>query len=453
MRRAAPELNHAEQAFRRARESVGAIPAARLVTPVRNAVQQLRDQLTRSGRLLGAAARTTALLPGMLGGDGPRTYLVLFQNLAEVRATGGMPGAFVVIRADGGAITIADQGSASGMRAFARPVLPLDPADRQLYTDRLATYPADINLTPHFPTTARLAREMYRRRSGTTVDGVLATDPVALSYLLSALGPVPVPGGEALTATSAVPALLSRIYAAGMSPGEQDAYFAAAARAVFGAVLARPPGPLALATALSRAARERRLLVWSTRDDENRLLEETTLAGSMPERDGDRPLVGVFLNDGSGAKLGYYLTHRADLAVTPTCRPDGRRELTLRVRLGSTAPRTGLPADVLGLGLAGDPYTARTNVAVYSPAGGAVAGIRLDGARSAFGSGRDRRRAVGIVTVDVPPGRQRILDVTLLTGIPAHGYGPTVTPRLWLTPGIAPWAQSAGSAAGCPATR
>ena len=88
------------------------------------------------------------------------------------------------------------QGTASNdLGGFDSPVLRLDPAMRQLYTDRLGIHPADVNFTPHFPTTAILAREMYRRRSGHVVDGVVATDPVALAYLLRATGPVPLPSG------------------------------------------------------------------------------------------------------------------------------------------------------------------------------------------------------------------------------------------------------------------
>jgi uncharacterized protein DUF4012 len=449
VQRAARKLGEADVAVRRAGHAIDAITVEGLTASVRTAVVQLRAELRRAARMLSIAAKSAALAAPMLGADGARTYLVLLQNLAEVRATGGMPGAFVVVRADRGKLEIADQGTAGGLRPFRKPVMPLTPGDRQLYSDRLATFPADINLTPHFPTTGALAREMYRRRSGVTVDGVFATDPVALSYALHAIGPVPVPDGEPLSSANAVSLLLSRIYAGGLSAEQQDRYFAEAARAVFRALVSRPVDPTALAGGLVRAAGERRVLVWSARADENRLLDNTVLAGSLPPTDGRNPTVGVFLNDGSGAKLGYYLTHSADIAVTPTCRRDGRREITLRVGLGSTAPKTGLSRDVLGLGLAGDPYTVRTNVSVYGPAGGAILDMRLDDAERPFGSGRDRRRPVGTVTVDLLPGTSRQLDVTMLTGVPADGYGPSVTPRLWTTPGVVPWAQTTKSGDAC----
>jgi hypothetical protein len=448
--RTAGNLAEADAAARRALRSVDAIVVDDLTKPIRAAVVQLRTELRRAARTVTAAATSAALLPRLLGSGGPRTYLVLLQNLAEVRATGGMPGAFLVLRVDRGKFEIADQGSASSLRRFPEPVVPLAPDDRRLYTDKLATFPADINLTPHFPTTGALAREMYRRRSGRTVDGVFATDPVALSYALRAIGPVPVPGGQPLTASNAVSLLLSRIYATGLSPEQQDSYFAGAGKAVFQALVSRSGNLPALVGALGQAAGERRLLMWSAHADENRQLQNTVLAGTLPASDGADPTVGVFLNDGSGAKLGYYLTHGAELAVTPTCRRDGRREVTLRVTLGSTAPKAGLSSYVLGLGLAGDPYTVRTNVSIYSPTGGTVLEAKLDGDKQPFGSGGDRRRAVGTVTVDLKPGTSRTLEVTMLTGVPANGYGPTVTPRLVTTPGVVPWPQSTRSADGCP---
>lgn len=401
------------------------------------AVGQLTSALRRLSGLTSTAARAAVLLPPMLGGSGPRTYLVLFQNPTEIRATGGMPGAFVVVQADRGNITIVDQGSAAAdLGTFPEPVLPLDPAMRALYTDRLGMFPADVTLSPHFPTAAVLAREMYRLRSGSTVDGVLATDPVALSYLLAAIGPVPVPGGPALTADNAVPVLLADAYARMSSSEGTDEYFAAAARIVFEAVSRGPANPAAALGALVRAAGERRLLVWSARPEEEQRLAGTVLEGAMPTQDGAEPQVGVFLNDGSGAKLDYYLTGSATLRGSG-CRTDGRVELSLDVTLTSAAPPSGLPEYVLGLGLGGDPYTMRTNAMVFSPAGGSLVDASLDGRTIGLGTGMERGRAVGITTVYLRPGQTSTLHVRMLTGV-LSGTD-RVVPSLWVTPGVNPW--------------
>jgi hypothetical protein len=454
LRDAAPHLAAAHAAVIRAGDRVAAIPVSGLVAPLRSALEDLLVDLEHAEDTTGVVARSTALLPPMLGASGPRSYLLLFQNPAEIRATGGMPGAFIVIRADRGSIEITDQGTASGkLGVFGKPVLKLAESDRLLYGERLGIYPADVNLTPDFPTAGALAREMYRLRTGRLVDGVLATDPIALSYLLRTLGTVKVLGGTDLTAANAVSVLLSKSYARDISYEKQDQYFGAAAKAVFQALVARPLDPQKLLAVLARAAGERRLLVWSAHPADNELLAGTVLSGVMPASDGAQPTVGVFLNDGSGAKLGYYLTQSAELAVEAGCRADGRRRLKLRVVLGSTAPASGLSQYVLGLGLAGDRYTVRTMVAVYGSTGGAMSSISLDGKPVPFGSGRDRRRAVGIVAVDLKPGTERTLEVDLLTGVPRTGGDATITPRLWTTPGVSAWEQSVRSADGCPYTR
>ena len=59
---------------------------------------ELREQLDEVAMITATASRAVRLLPPMLGADGPRTYLVLVQNPAEPRATGGVP-ALIVVRA------------------------------------------------------------------------------------------------------------------------------------------------------------------------------------------------------------------------------------------------------------------------------------------------------------------------------------------------------------------
>ncbi len=443
-----PKIATAAAALRKAQQQVATINADGLVAQLQKPVRQVQDGLTRAVQVLGPAEKSARLLPAMLGANGPRSYLVLFQNLAEVRATGGMPGAFIEISADHGLVKIVGQGTAAGtLDTFPAPVLPLDPDQQDLYTDRLGTFPADVNLTPDFPTAATLIREMYRLRTGHTVDAVMATDPVALSYLLKATGPIALPAGGPLTAESAVKRLLSDSYAQYPDPKQQDAFFAGAARAVFAALIAHKGDPRAMFSGLTRAASERRLLLWSSHPEEQADIAGTVLGGILPTDDGAHPTVGVFLNDGSGAKLSYYLTHKAQLSVGQ-CLEDGSVELKLKVTLGSTAPKSGLPAYVLGLGLSGAPYTVQTNLMVYSPAGGAVVGTMIDGQPVDAGFGVDRERAVGVVTVDLPPGTTKTVDVILMTPLLPKSDA-LLVPALRATPGVTPWPVVLTPGRGC----
>ncbi|MFI6763646.1 DUF4012 domain-containing protein [Micromonospora sp. NPDC050417] len=439
---AAPELSTADTAVREASARIGAIPGDGLQKPVREAVEQLGGELDRLGALTATARHGAVLLPPLLGTTGPRTYLVAFQNLAEPRSTGGIFGAYAVIRAENGKVKILKQGAASELGVFDKPVTKLDDNMKALYTELPGIYPADVNLTPHFPTAAALFSEMYKRRTGTVVDGVLATDPVTLSYLLQAIGPVPVPKHPTLTSESAVKTLLSDAYERIQKPRDQDKYFATAAMSVFDALLTRTVDPRSLLEALERAVTERRILFWSARADEQDDLVDTRVAGVMPERE-TVPTVGVFLNDGTGSKLGYYLTRAADLTVGD-CRPDGRRELKLRLSLGSTSPSKGLSNSVLGLQLPGDPYRNRLVAYVFTPVGGLPVNARLDGAVAPINVGTERGRKVGVLSLDIPPGKTRELEVNLLTPVTRTG-----AVDLWLTPGATPWTTRVNPATTC----
>ncbi|WP_432837658.1 DUF4012 domain-containing protein [Dactylosporangium sp. CA-092794] len=425
------------------RRRIEAVPDDGLSPRVAAAVAELRGQLGRAAAALDAVRRATALVPAMLGDGGERTYLVLFQNPAEVRATGGMPGAYAVVAAGAGRLRLVAQGTASaGLRAFDAPVLPVDPQTRALYGDAVASHPANITMVPNFPAAAAVAREMYRLRSGVTVDGVLATDPVTLSYLLAATGPVAVPDGPALDASSAVRVLLADTYARFATQPQQDAYFARAARAAFEALTTRAVDGRALLSGLARAAGEHRVLLWSAHPEEQALIAGSAVEGALPERDAaDRPTVGVFLNDGGGAKLDYYLAPSLELAA-PGC----RRELTATLTLGSTAPASGLPAGVLTYQGITDPYTARTFVSVYAPTGWGVLDAQLDGAPVSIASGTDRGRMVALTTLDVRPGQRRTLRVRL--SAPDDGAGPW-TPAVWTTPTVAPWSITTRSPDSC----
>ncbi|MET7424812.1 DUF4012 domain-containing protein [Dactylosporangium sp. NPDC005555] len=440
---AAGSLDRAEAAARQAHTRVARIDPDALLPQLRAPVRTVQQQLDRAAALVSAGAALLRVLPAVLGADQPRTWLVLFQNPAELRATGGMPGAWMVVRFAGGALSIVEQGNANMTRPFDAPVLPLDPQLKALYGDRIGRFAANVNLTPDFPTAAALAAEMHRRRGGRPVDGAIALDPVALSYLLRATGPVTFRAGAGadgrLSSANAVRLLLSDAYTRPGSPAEKNDYFADAARAVFDTVVSGRLDPRAALSAVLQMAQERRLLLWSAHPGEQAQIERLPVAGRLPLRDEAGPNVGIFLNDGSGAKLNYYL--RTTVALTPVACVTERNRRMLRVETTFTSqvPPSGLPAYVLGLGLAGDPYTMRLNVSLFAPTGGGLAEARLDGRQIAVASGFERSRQVSMATVDIAPGATRTLVALLDAGTAEGRQTQALTPQLWTTPTVNGW--------------
>lgn len=187
-----------------------------------------------------------------------------------------------------------------------------------------------------------------------SVDGVIAIDPVALSYILGAVGPVRMPDGEVVTQDNVVELTESTAYA--RFPTDQVArkqYLQDIANEVVKTTTGPVKSPSKLLDALGKAAGERRIAVWSSSPTEQKLLEETTLAHVVP--DDSTPYAEVVINNLGGNKLDYYLQTKIEYAADGC---DGEKRMsTVTVRMTNTlrdgrplsdyvASAGGLPAEV-----------------------------------------------------------------------------------------------------------
>jgi hypothetical protein len=405
--------------------SVARLDDVELVSPARKAVHEVSELLGASVTATDALARAAVLLPAMLGADGARDYLVVFQNNAEWRSLGGIVGAMVVVHTADGRMVLTGEGASSDFSRFDGSVLPLDPEIERLYGQRPGQWIQNVTQVPDFTVSGGLAREMWLRERGIDVDGVVALDPVALSYLLQATGPIPLPTGDVLTAENAVQLLLNDVYLRYERPADQDTFFAAASSAVFSALSAGSADPTALVAALVRAGEERRLLLWSGVPEDQSVLEDTALAGNLPVTTGDTGRFGVYLNDGTGSKMDYYVDADVDLAWGAcTVDTSGRASgpATLTVTITNTAPAdaaTSLPEYITGAGAFGVPAgVARTVGYLYLPEGYDL----LDAGTSTntgFGGGMHDGRQVLRFGLDLAPGESGTVTATVQAPEPA----------------------------------
>lgn len=417
--------------------SVGDIDRTQLIGPVRSAVADVSSLLDESAQASDALSRAVTLLPAMLGADGPRNYLVVFQNNAEWRSLGGIVGAMSVIRTDGGGLALAAQGSSSDFPRYSEPVMDLGPEITGIYGTHPARWIQNVTQVPDFSLTGQLARQMWLQQMGTSVDGVLSLDPVALSYLLRATGPVDLPTGDQLTADNAVDLLLNQVYLRYERPSDQDAFFAAAAAAVFAKLASGAADPSALVEALGRAGDERRLLMWSAVPEDQSVLEGTTLVGPLPPDDSEQRGFGVYLNDGTGSKMDYYADAATTLAWDACTASAGGAvtgDVTLSVTLTNTAPAdaaTSLPAYITGGGSFGvAPGIAKTVGYLYLPAGAELRAATMSD-ESGFGGGFDQGRQVMSFSAELAPGASVTASLTVRLSEP--GPGSAVA---WLTPTV-----------------
>jgi hypothetical protein len=184
------------------------VPSKGLLPPLARAVAQL-DRTVDLKSSLAILARFHEDQPGLvalLGGGGPRSYLVLQQDPAELRATGGFIGSVGFLSFDAGVMGRFDPKDINVFDKKADGSFVLGPKGTKTHVDpppplyeafKLQSWELrDANWSPDFPTTAQQARDLLLKESGMKVNGVIAIDPYFIQRLLAITGPVQIPEGN-----------------------------------------------------------------------------------------------------------------------------------------------------------------------------------------------------------------------------------------------------------------
>lgn len=427
----APTLAKADEVFLRSRERLAEVDPQELMGRLRRPVGDLKLKIDRAQQVSHAASVTAQLAPQMLGADGKRSYLLLFQTNAEIRSLGGIPGSWAVIEADGGRVEMTKQGASADVRAFEREVVKLTDDELSVYSSQLGSDIRNTTFTPDFPRAAEIARELFDRRQDIRVDGVISVDPVALAHLLAGTGPVTVDGLE-LNAANAVALLLNQSYAVA-SAADQDAFFQRAARRVFDAVKDGQGQAQGVLHGLVRGASENRIMVWSADEAEQQEILDTGVSGRLVGDGGEVPHIGVYLNDATGTKLQYYLDFTTGVRAT-RC-DDGVQTISTITTVGSSAPANAadLPVTLTGL----SPWVKRGSMQItlrfYAPFGGEVTRVAVDGEEQTLYVAEHHGRPVQFISLVLAPGDRYQISTTMVTG-----PGQTADGVFTTTPGIAP---------------
>jgi hypothetical protein len=434
-----------DTALQQAKQELAAQDPSGYVGSLKMRYRDLQAKVDAAADAIGVADRALKVLPQMLGADGPRHYLVIMQNNAEIRATGGLPGAVSLITTDHGKITMGRELAGSSFGEAPQEVLPLQPAEEKIFGKNLGRYFLDANLTPDFARSADLWKARWEQTQPEKIDGVVSLDTVTLSYLLNALGPVDV-GGVQLTSDNVVDELLSKAYARLPDPADQDAFFGQVAASVFQRMTTFSGSRQVLLQALQRAADEHRILIHDFHGDVQQDLGGTAVAGELTKAAPTTPQVGVYFADGTLSKMSYYLRYNTHVSATSCVH--GVQTLAGTMTLRSTAPRdakTSLSAYVTGMGLpkssAGDMLVA---VYVFAPQGGTASKFddnNLD--FDQFTAELDGRQVIG-TWVLLSPGQAQDLTWTMTSG-----KGQTGDTSVAVTPSVAAGSSSSTSTSAC----
>ncbi|GAA4358878.1 DUF4012 domain-containing protein [Microbacterium rhizosphaerae] len=338
-----PSLN---AAFAEAQQKVAGIDRKALLPIVDQAIGQLLTVIDQTAPTL---QRVQSVMPTLLkiaGGDGPRHYLLIFQNNAEIRATGGNPAVSMVVTVDNGRVTFDSQANSTTFASAGRNAqfASLPAETLALYLKTVNRNSQDFTMTPDFPTTAQLFENLWQQTSGTRPDGVVSVDPVVFAEMLSVAGPFRAGDGTEIGADNAVKALLSDAYARYPTGPESNAFFADVASRGFLHLTTPTWDPMKMLAVLQKAAGEQRVYLAFSRADEQAMAVEYGLDGALRADNKTKTQLGIYLNDYSVGKLEYYLK----TSVSAAC-DVGKRTATVTMTLASSVPSSPLDYYVLGL--------------------------------------------------------------------------------------------------------
>lgn len=126
----------------------------------------------------------------LLGGNGPRKYLFLFQNNAEMRPTGGFIGSYGLLDiANGHVKKFFIDGIFNPDGQLKDKIVPPTPIQKISATWSLH----DSNWFFDFPMSAEKAIMFYEKTGGPTADGVITLTPTIMQKLLEITGPIEMP--------------------------------------------------------------------------------------------------------------------------------------------------------------------------------------------------------------------------------------------------------------------
>jgi len=349
--------------------------------------------------------------PELAGFDRPKRYMISFQNSAEARGTGGILGAYAIIEINRGKLEVIRASSNVGLRHLT--TLPVKHSDEyfELYGNNPGIW-QNANLSPHLPYGALNYLELWRLQTTEELDGFIATDPIALSYFLNAIGTVTLPDGFQITSENVVEETLKTAYKRYETDNmARKEFLVTIMKSTFDELLAGKFNFRKMPEALSKSIEDNRFLLFVTNKETQIENEQTRLAGALNEEVNNEYRVVIQNTDAS--KLDYYLDREVDIE-TLTCSPNPTTQVTVYLK-NRVLNAQDLPPYVLTRADKGKPKELvtgqhRFKVFIYGPykselIGGSLGSGSVGNARNGF----ERGRPIFIEDIDLAPDVSEVI--------------------------------------------
>lgn len=325
-------------------------PTSLLLGPVGPARREAQAELGELNETIHTASLLLQGFPRFLGTEEPQRYFFGAQNPAELRGTGGLIGAYSILKIDDGRFHFSPF---VPIHNLAQPPLGSVPPPNQDYAAnydqfrRGGRFWTSINVMPDLPSVAQAILSSYRASTGEELDGVILADPFAEAALLEVTGPVRLPGYDVeLNADNVVDFTTNEAYSLFTDSVTRKHVLGDVASTAFERFLDQPSAGHEALRALIGTATDRHILVFSENPSMEQGLRGTPLGGALLPRGADEDLLSVVVNSGAGSKVDFY--QERDLRYTVKLADDGSAEAAVELTLRNLAPTSGEPPYVIG---------------------------------------------------------------------------------------------------------
>jgi hypothetical protein len=341
--------------------------------------KKLKEVRDTSKDLLG----TINFLPGFLGNNGSKTYVIASVTPAETRSSGGLVGSLGSMTTNNGKVTM---GKFYPNKNFQNLGYPNKTSEAQLLFNEPLHFSFDVrdqNFTPVFATAAAGIQQAWSWAgySGAT-NGVMQIDPVFLQEVNKVSGSITLSNGTKLDGNNTAEYLQSTIYKT-VPVYLQDAVFGeVAARSVQNLFSNMGYAKLAsLSKVLPKLGQARHFQMTSDDPSTQKYMSANGYT-PQPQASEKAPTVGIYVNQQNASKLDWY-TKRTTTVTRSSCNTDGSQTYHVHFTMKNNLTQNEL--NTLSLYITGDrpkkmaPGLSTEKVLFYAPAGGSISGFKVTG--------------------------------------------------------------------------
>ena len=294
---------------------------------------KISSKLDNAMELLEEYNTYVPLIDVVLGDGSDRRFLIVAQNSAEMRSSGGLPSALGLVTIEDGIMHIGDFEPVLTVfslypKNYAKTV-GFSKAEKKLIASVWQNYcnkSTAATLNPHFPRVAQLMAKCYKKEQKKELDGVISMTPAIVGRLIGVTGTLKLSNGVKLDEKYAVKYLQHDIYYQYFNKkafSDRKLYkaadkatndlFAEAAKKVISSIMSELniKNIRKVLDVIKKSGEDRVFMMWVADNESQEIVKKLGLSGSL-NYDQNDPQIGVFFNNKDPNKLGIHV----DIKVT-----------------------------------------------------------------------------------------------------------------------------------------